>query len=353
MDVTATFEAVATLSEFGEFVALAFDIEDIPHIVSHDISQNALKYAYRNNDQWIIETIPEGDGYGDVSLALDQSGRPHVAYKQNTGSSSAQLRYAYRQGGSWITEVVDANGYNGRWNSLVIDNFGTPHIAYFSGFPVYDLRYAVKINGEWQNQLIDSAGDTGYGASMVITKKGNLAIAYGVTTSELDGKGLRVAQQEKNSWQITDVAMGNYVGDHVSMAISKQGRVRVAYRSGINPQDTDLSYAALFGSKWRTTTVDVDGDIGYSPSLTLDPAGRPCIGYPAKFLPPGIMRIAFIDRNRWVVRDVKNTQGVSEQAIQYDSEGVLHAAVIKDGALYFGRIDKDFEFPDPESVVGP
>lgn len=353
IELTADLEPVDTLATVGYQITLAFDADRNPRVLYQDVSLGALRYAYRDSDQWILETIPGGDGHGEASLTLDGSGRAHVAYRRQTGIGSAELLYACRTQSGWSYEIVDAEGWVGSWNSIALDDRGTIHIAYFSGYPDYDLRFATKINGVWSKELVDSDDATGYGASMAVAADGAICIAYGVSVSQdIDQSGLRVARLISNEWAIDTVDLGHLTGHHISMLADKDGQIHVAYRSGSDRNDTDLNSAASYNDGWEIETIDKRGDIGYTPSLTIDQFGRLWVAYAVPL--ENTVRAAFWQNFQWRVTDVAGIGASSALTIKVDPENHLAVAVgIQDG-LYYGNLRKKVVQRDPAgSLVGP
>ena len=85
---------------------------------------------------WRIETIASSttnDMY-ITALALDSAGQPHICYSHSDGSFSVTgLWYASLGATGWVTQVVDGPGTMGFGISLVIDSSDHPHVAYQSG----------------------------------------------------------------------------------------------------------------------------------------------------------------------------------------------------------------------------
>jgi hypothetical protein len=129
----------------GRFPSMALDHWDRPHVVWLDIDENDfgvayVRYGVLNRGEWEIETIDVLEdvwlGFSgarkSVSLQLDESSRPHVAY-----SDQRTVKYATKPFGDWdITEVVgiDENTYK----SLVVlrlDADDLPAIVFWQPHP--------------------------------------------------------------------------------------------------------------------------------------------------------------------------------------------------------------------------
>jgi hypothetical protein len=80
---------------------------------------------------------------GATSLKLDSFDVPHIAFFNTTSGSTGYLRYAYRKGAEWSVETIDTQGTPG-WArlSLVLDPSGNPHIAYLGDWSERELRHA-------------------------------------------------------------------------------------------------------------------------------------------------------------------------------------------------------------------
>jgi hypothetical protein len=88
----------------------------------------------------------QGPVHGELSLALDKTGNPRVAYAQQV---SGQIMVARRDGGAWTRESVPGGAVgSGVRICLAIDSQGNPQLAYrdqASG----ELIHAVKSADQW------------------------------------------------------------------------------------------------------------------------------------------------------------------------------------------------------------
>ena len=86
------------------------------------------------------------------SVAIDSSGNPHIAYYQKEQSATIypKLKYAYKDSTGWHIETLLSSNPagSGRYVSLALDSSGKPHIAFYESTPDR-LWYAYKDNTGW------------------------------------------------------------------------------------------------------------------------------------------------------------------------------------------------------------
>ncbi len=115
-----------------------------------------LKYASYTGSGWTVQEVTRimtqtvmnilsPSGFvkpGATSLKFDSLGVPHIAFYNDTYDAGF-LRYAYLEGSTWVVETVDTQGVPG-WArlSLALDPSGYPRIAYLSDYSDRKLRYA-------------------------------------------------------------------------------------------------------------------------------------------------------------------------------------------------------------------
>ena len=123
-------EVVATSEDPKTLVALAMATSGQAGLVYK--SQVELDYVTQVSGRWVTTQVdgfdatgPEDDRYGayDVSIDMDSSGDPHLAYEDTSGN----LKYAHLSSGSWDTVYVDTEGAQ---NQIEMDAAGHAHIVY-------------------------------------------------------------------------------------------------------------------------------------------------------------------------------------------------------------------------------
>jgi len=143
-------------TEGGADASIAVDSGGQPHISYRTLNEQ-LKYAVLKDGVWTKTVIDTDSPTGwFTSIDTDSENRPHISYHQviNRGFPDdprrGHLKYAtLLPNGAWFTEFADLEGDNGLHTSIVVDDSGRPHIAYkFSSHQVprvpggQDLRYA-------------------------------------------------------------------------------------------------------------------------------------------------------------------------------------------------------------------
>ncbi|GEM_PF-7042899 len=262
---------VDNAGDTGYTPSIALDISGKPHIAYMDRTNGDLRYSYWNGVNWVTETVDSpGIVGGTPSIAIDASRKPHISYFDYTNED---LIYAYKNSsGTWVRQIVDSNGSVGLYSSLKIDSNGTVHIAYYD-ISNGNLKYTKRTSsGGWTIQTIDSAGDVGQFASLAL-QNGLPSIAY------LDWTNGRLRFASKNpsgSWNRETVDSDGLVGYYCSLALNSSGAARIAYFDAINQ---NLKYAKKSASGWTKETVDSSGDVGTFTSLALDDNNKPHISY--------------------------------------------------------------------------
>jgi hypothetical protein len=122
--------------------SLALDSAQRPHIAYvaalDQYSDPRLRYAWRDGTVWYSTTVDSLVEVDFVSLAVDVLDHPHIAYYDVT---HGDLRYARYDGRVWYTETVDSTGDMGQYVSLALGHDGSPHVSYYDATGQH-LRYA-------------------------------------------------------------------------------------------------------------------------------------------------------------------------------------------------------------------
>ncbi len=126
-------------SDVGRFADMLLDAGDRPHVAYLQFdsdSSGTIKYALFEDGEWSIEEVDQLDSFligftgarNVISLAFDSQGNPVIAY-----SDQQTIKLAWRQGDEWqIETILEAEGDPfGQTVSLALDSNDTPHLTYF------------------------------------------------------------------------------------------------------------------------------------------------------------------------------------------------------------------------------
>jgi hypothetical protein len=246
-----------------------------------------LQYASYNGTAWLTETVSSSDGIkGNLSLAVDGAGNPHVSYYVYTGN----LMHAWHDGASWHVETVDGSASVGQYTSLALDSSDLPRISYYgSGV---GLKYARYDGAAWHIETVDSTGNVGQYTSLALDQSDRPHISY----FDNDNGDLKYAWYNGTTWNIETVDSQGNVGWYSSLELDAAGRPHISYYG------VGLKYARYDGASWRIETVDSGFDIGWYSSLALDGVGLPHISY--YDLAQGDLKYAWYDSQTWHIETV-------------------------------------------------
>lgn len=270
IDYNWIVQTVDSVGMVGKYTSLALDSFDNPHISYFDYSNNLLKYAFWNGTNWSIEIIDNTIDGSLTSLNIDSSEYPHIAYVSNE-----DLKYAHWNGYSWDIQVVESGNVAGDMYSnisMVLDFSENPHIAY----RVWDghLRYAIRILNSWEIATVDSSGYVGIYPALALDSSENPHIAYWDYEDYYWSCYLKYAYFNNSIWEIEIVRTLLGPGGFTSMALDVYDHAHISYTD-----NTDLKYTYWNGASWETEIVDSEGSLWNFTSIALDSSGWSHISY--------------------------------------------------------------------------
>jgi len=213
-------------------VALELDSSGVAHVLYEDQGAMTIRYAYEDQDAWVIETAVNA-GAADLDLALDIGGGAHLVY---VDVESGEVNYAARSDKSWTVEPIGP----GARASLRIDAQGDAHVGYirFGENNERDLYYAQQTAGEWSDELAAPALEEGWfydvdlalGAleqpRLAATRREGIGMDWhGIYYMELTDAGWTMAFVPEN-----DIDIGGIIHDWVSLAIDANDHAYVGYQ---------------------------------------------------------------------------------------------------------------------------
>jgi chitodextrinase len=319
--ITETVDVVTEV----DFTSLALDTSGRPHIAYVDYYAQKLKYAYHNGSAWqteMVADVGEISSGGEPSLALDANDRPHIAY---IDFGQDVLRYTWHDGTVWISETVVSGG---RYVSLVLDATGRPHVSYYGGA----LGYAYHDGTTWISETVDGGGQY---CSLALDSLGHPRISYAGTT------GLKYARYDGEIWHSETVDDSEAGGTDTSLALDANDLPHVSYHLYPGFLDGVLKYAHHNGTDWISETVDSPVIPESGTSLALGQAGNPRISYFAGF-PYYDLNYAYLDGSSWITRTLDSRGDVgafpSLAIDDTDRPHISYSALVANGGLRYARL---------------
>lgn len=207
----------------------------------------------------------EGDEVGQYTdIAVDANGVPMVSYFDSTTGS---LKFAALYDGEWHNHIVDVGDLStdditltkvsGQYSAISLSAGGIPAIAYFTRLgSATEVRIAQatgpapRSSGEWTVTVIDSAEvpvadeeadvlTIPYGTGLFIDLVRDASdLPLAAYYDRINGD-LRVARQESGSFVVETLVTEGDVGWYPSLAVDPQGVLHVSYVDAVNK---DLLY---------------------------------------------------------------------------------------------------------------
>ncbi len=252
-------QTVDSLGSVGKFCSLALDGADNAHISYYDATNGVLKYSTNASGAWVAEVAHEdrGDVVGQhTSIAVDTSGRPHIAYLHVTND--------------WDASRIDT-GDVGKYPSIAVESDGTLHVSYY-GFGSGNLMYATKPTVAWLPTTVDSAGDVGSYTSLALAAGSQPRISYYDATN----RAVKHARLANSNWTVQTVDSAGNVGQGTSIDVDSNNRQSIAYYSTTG---RDVKLARFDGAQWAIETIDTGGRVGRFPSLVIGPGDVAYVSY--------------------------------------------------------------------------
>jgi len=274
------------------FTGISLGPDGNPHMC---FTPAGLKYAAFENHQWSIQQVDPQSGLIEYScsLAVAADGTRHVLWYQYgnpQGGYYLHLKYALLQKGMWMARTVDFDMQAGKWNSMVLDAQGYPHVSY-DAFIKGQMKYGYWDGKEWKLTVIDSPNISpngpyshGMGNSLVLNRDGKAQISYEV--GDLGGaesarfeSSLKYAWERDSSWKIDTIdniiVTGSWIGYRTRQTLDPQGNPHIVYEDA-----GAVKHAYWDGSNWKIQVVSGPGPKRHRyENIAIDRAGSIYISY--------------------------------------------------------------------------
>lgn len=298
------------------FPSLALDNTGLPHISYGALGE--LKYAWYDGATWhntFVEEQPGSTGWHS-SIALDTKNNPHISYYS---PYSHTLMYTQYYSSSWHFELVGTPYDSGGQTSLDLDTADLPHIAYWD--PTHRaVMYAYQDTTGWQVDTITTMIGNGQDVSLALTL--DTADHPHLCYYDYDADTLNYTFHDGFDWQFETIDDVFYNGQKCAIALDAENLPHIGYR------DIGLQYAHKYGNSWQITMVDDDFFAGEGVSLALDSHDQPHISYANWASTEQYdLRYAFSNNGQWwteVVNTVPSGERFAETSLALDDEDRPH-----------------------------
>ena len=260
----------------------AYDRDGVLHMAWYDARNGIVRVSTQlSNGKWsrpISASEPGTISGQSLSLAIDQAGKPTIAYYDVT---HGDLRLATFESGAFATALIDSTGDVGQYVSLAVTTAGQTLVSYYDAtngdlkFAAGDRRVGFAVT------TVDSTGDVGTWTSLdAVDLQGStiVAVAYADQTN---------GDLKYSRYTLPDGSTGRSIGAWSTFVVDDlQGVANVALsltggRAAIAYRDTfraDVKYAYR-NTDWFTETVADKGSLGHGVDLYYDADGLLHVAY--------------------------------------------------------------------------
>lgn len=255
----------------GSYVSLALDSSGNP-AVAYRLGQD-VRYAGFDGADWQRHTAHRSaSGYGArwITLGLDEADLPMLTFTDYKAWREMRVEYTWFNGGVWQPEYSYDLGIH---SSLAVDSAGNTHLVLYQHTHQYDLLYR-KYDG------IDPVGtalrvddDGGYDISATVDGSDVLHISH-VTPSDRE---LRYARYNGSNWALDEQLALAGKARSTDIAVDDNGHLWISY---FDADTSELECAHHNGNGWIFGSVDRrPGAWNGQTSIVLDDDGHPLIAY--------------------------------------------------------------------------
>jgi len=305
----------------ASYTSLVFDSSGTPYVAFADRNKDdKVTVKKYDGNSWQIVGI-DGFSVADVhyvSLAISSNGTLFVAYLDTGINYDSKVYVKTFDGTSWQT-VGAAGGIandDANYISLAIDASGVPYVAYTTygnnnGGKVKVKKYD---GNSWVDTGTISTGESHY-TSMAFNASGDLYITY--SDWGLARKAV-LKKYDGNSWQnVGGSTFSTGQADYLSLAISPAGAVFVGYTDSLVDDKATMKKYVL-GSWEDVGTEGISPGAASYTSVAVDLSGIPYIAY-SDLTDLGKLIVRKFSGNSWLTSGTVASGGCGGYDCYYES----------------------------------
>ena len=221
-------------------LALTLDGQSRLHLAY--FSGHGIRYASNASGVWQVEQVADGfsdigcSGKSRISIAVPAA--VHIAYRESIAQPPyARLQYASNATGVWVVETVDDSSAV-KTLSLAVDSSRQPHIAWCDNLRQFKYAARNQGNGTWRLDFIKSAGLAAHPSLAIGTDDVSHIGFYDTVNGEY-----KYATNRNGSWTVFPVekiglsATFDFIDN--ALSLDSQGNLHASY---FNLVDQTLNY---------------------------------------------------------------------------------------------------------------
>jgi hypothetical protein len=328
---------------------IVLDSNDMPHIVYSKFIDwpnsftRFVMYESWNGLGWSTQAISTGTPY---SFVLDDNNTPHLVY--------GCIDYATFNGTTWVTQNIENVGDN--FGAVALDSSGKPHVAYTDGKTV---KYASQTGSSWDIQIIESLNpeyNVPFQVSLTLDQNDTVYVLYGYPSSYEDENTnmsystttIRLAVCKDSRWSIETVSLPPPVNGYGNLVLDSKGYPHFICSQrqlpSTYPDRSNLLYVSWDGAAWNTENVVSNVTLGIGGGgenvnwvnmgfLALDSNDYPKISY----VDTQLMYVSWTGKT-WNIQPIDtNAQAIKPGFVALDSNDNPHISYL--GSRYYaGRL---------------
>ena len=253
-----------------------------------------LVYGFKKNNTWQYELVKAYNYPRKVKdyldFELDSDNNPYIVFNLSNTGNPHELSFAYKEDGAWVVETISKVGYLGEV-SLALDSNGQPHIS-FTDWNLEEIYYAYKVDGNWQVDVVDDTIDKlGLCTAIACDNEDNIHILYmdhehdALNDLDILFHSVLNSKDKTNNWTREIVFQGendNKIINYPKLAVNKNNNLHASWLYCGQAGNKKLMHGQKVGSNWETEIVDAENEPGRFSSLDFKTNGKPVISYQAE-----------------------------------------------------------------------
>jgi len=304
-----------TEDDFGP--SLCVDSEGNPHIAwfRNHAGTFEILYGVKQNSHWdISKVVDEIDSWKSppaLSLALDRSGKPRIAYITETAMWSLSYIWWDEATTSWVIEPIANGGTESHRQgvSMVIDSTGAPHIAWPArwGGGMWGVFYATRKEGLWTIETVSHYDDSGGGIALDPNDVPHILYTHDARWDPVGGLKVRYASRMESGWTSEDIYDGPAGVGQRNLFIDPSGVPHVVFFICETEDNCELWYGNKSGGSWAFVQM---GEFSYPApmSIFLNSKRVPYVTWPSYVAGARHIFLAAMEGGNWLVTQVTENE---------------------------------------------